>query len=220
MPVTTLPGAYAWIEGRLDRRITQANAIQSDYLSKLLVPWRFRFLSESLLANIWLDWNEFVKLTVLISCTGGNTRSGVLVPARAVPLNSKSRIIYEFAQYGKGEVPKVGKIHTSIVEPTWANPSTIVTSINGLAPSNSAQLGAAFGAGGLPGPGRIQMIRNASAHKSSAMRATAQGLRAFYTVTHYLEPIDLVWGVEPGTGNIALFDWIDDLKTISDLATA
>lgn len=220
MPVTTLPGAYSWLGGRLDRRIAQANSLQRDYASQLLVPWRFRFLSESLLANTWLDWNEFVRMVILISCSGGTTRSGIAVPVRLAPLNSTARITYEFSQYGKGEVPKIGKVHSSIVEPTWANPASLIASITGLAPANYAQLQAAFGAGGLPGPARIQLVRNATAHKTPAMRAAAQALKAFYSVTHYLEPIDLIWGSDPSTAGIAIFDWIDDLRTISDLATA
>jgi hypothetical protein len=219
MPITTILGLHTWIHNRIDLRIEQANSIQEEYFSSGLTPWRFRFLAESLLSNLWLDWNEFAKAVICISCRGSITRNGVAIPARVGVMNTTERITYEFSQYARGQIPKPALVHSSIVEPTWARPDKIVACLKGINMGNSMTLQAAFGAAGLPGPHRIQLVRNATAHKSRAMRVDAQSLRAFYSTPHFYEPIDIIWGVDPASGGVAIFDWLDDLKTISSLAT-
>ncbi len=215
----TLTKSYARIVGRLSRRHTQATSILNDQLNGALSPWEFRLLAEALLSNLWIDWNIFVKQVLVSSCNGSTTRSGVIVPARAVPDNSESRITYEVKQYSKGNPVNPTNIFSGPVEPTWAHPDRIITYITGLAPSNISTLQAAFGSAGLFGPKRIHLVRNACAHKSKSNRKDVLALRSLYVTKHFFDPIDIIWGSNSSTNSIAIFEWIDDLETIADLAT-
>lgn len=215
----TLTGSHARVVGRLSRRRGQATSILDDHLNGLLSPWEFRFLAEALLSNLWIDWNIFVKQVLVLSCNESITRSGVVMPARALPDNSESRITYEVKQYGRGDPAYPTKTFSGSVEPTWAHPDKIIAYISGLAPSNASTLLMAFGSGGLFGPKRIHLLRNACAHKSKLNRNEVLTLRSLYFTKHFLDPIDIIWGGNLSTNSIAIFEWIEDLEDIADLAT-
>lgn len=214
-----LSSSYIRIAGRLARRRLQANSILLDYASAKLTPWELRFLSESLLSNIWLDWNTFVKDVFIQSCGGTTTRQGVNVPARAVPDNCPARICYEVKQYAAGSNAQVGKTYSGPLDPTWANPDRIIACITGLGPANASTLQQAFGAGNLVGHRRIHLVRNACAHKSRLNRAGVKGLTTTYPTPHFYDPIDVIWGNNLSTNAIAIFEWIADLETMADAAT-
>jgi len=215
----TLVVSHARIVSRLSRKRVQATSILDDHVKGLLSPWEFRFLAEALLSNLWIDWNIFVRQVLVLSCNGSITRSGVMMPARALPDNSESRIAYEIKQYGIGVTPHSTKKFSGPIEPTWAHPDRIIAYISGLAPSNAATLQMAFGSAGLFGPKRIHLVRNACAHKSKSNRSDVQSLRSLYLTNHFYDPIDIVWGSNPSTNSIAIFEWIEDLEDIADLAT-
>lgn len=211
--------SYARINSRLSRRHNQASLILDDSVNGYLSPWEFRFLAEGLLSNLWIDWNIFVKQVLVLSCNGSISRSGVIVPARAVPDNSESRIAYEVNQFSKGSKVTPTKIFSGVIEPTWAHPDRIITCITGLASSNTLALQMAFGSAGLFGPKRIHLVRNACAHKSRTNRSNVQSLRSLYFTKHFLDPVDIIWGSNPTSNSIAIFEWIEDLEYIADLAT-
>lgn len=212
--------SYTRIVGRLARRRAQANNILLDNAGTLLKPWELRFLSESLIFNIWLDWNNFVKEIFVKSCGGAITRQGTVVPPRAAADNSAERICYEVKQYALGCQPKLGKTYEGSLDPTWANPDKIIACITGLAPANINSLQQAFGAGNLVGHKRIHLVRNACAHKNRVNRASVKALMTTYTTTHFFDPIDVIWGSNTSTNTIAIFEWISDLETMADIATA
>lgn len=216
----TLSTRYTHISGRLARRRAQANTIFSDYLNLALTPWELRFLSESLLSNIWIDWNNFVKNIFIESCEGTITRNGVMIPARGTPDNSPERICYEVKQLASGSNIQPGRIYSGPQDPTWANPDKIIACISGLAPANTSTLQQAFGAGNLVGHRRIHLVRNACAHKSRPNRANVMNLLATYPTKHFHDPVDIIWGTSTSTNSIAIFEWISDLETMADLATA
>jgi hypothetical protein len=215
----TLVTSYARIAAQLSRRQKQATEILDDHQKGELSPWEFRFLAEGLVSNLWQDWNSFVKQVLILSCNGPITRSGIIFPPRAVLDNSENRITYEVGQYSKGNTANATKIFSGAIEPTWAHPDRIISCINGLAPLNILPLQMAFGSAGLVGPKRIHLVRNASAHKTRSNRQDVQTLRAIYRTKHFLDPIDIIWGSNPTTNSIAVFEWISDLEDIADLAT-
>lgn len=215
----TLEGLYARIMSRLSRRRMQANSILADHANGLFSPWEFRFVAEALLSNLWLDWNAFVKQTFILSCNGSITRTGATVLAREAQDNSESRIAYEVQQYIKGRKAPPNGTHNGSLEPTWAHPHRIITCINQLAPSNISTLQLAFGSAGLVGPKRIHLVRNACAHKTKENRAAVLELRSSYITNHFFDPIDIIWGSNPTTSSIAIFEWIEDLEDIAQLAT-
>ncbi|WP_312587795.1 hypothetical protein [Comamonas terrigena] len=215
----TLSNRYTYICGRLARRRVQANSILLDNANAVLTPWELRFLSESLLSNIWVDWNNFVKAIFIDSCNGTVTRSGTVIPPRAVADNSPERICYEVKQISLGHNVQAGRIYSGSQEPTWANPDKIIRCITGLASANTGALQQAFGAGNLLGHKRIHLVRNACAHKSRKNRADIVTLLTSYSTKHFYDPVDIIWGTGTSTNSIAIFEWISDLETIADLAT-
>jgi hypothetical protein len=210
---------YTFILGRLARRRMQENTIFLDHASSALTPWKLRFLSESLLSSIWIDWNTFVRYIFIESCSGTTSRRGTVIPPRAVADNSPERICYEVKQYASGNNVQASKIYSGSQDPTWANPDKIITCITGLAPANASTLQQAFGAGNLVGHKRIHLVRNACAHKSRLNRAGVMALTTSYPTKHFLDPIDIIWGTNANTQSIAIFEWISDLETMADLAT-
>lgn len=214
-----LSSSYIRIVGRLARRRIQANSILLDNANSALTPWELRFLSESLLSNIWLDWNTFVKEIFIESCGGTTTRQGIVVPARPVADNCAARICYEVKQYAAGHGTQVGKTYLGPLDPTWANPEKIIACITGLDPANVSTLQQAFGAGNLVGHKRIHLVRNACAHRSRLNRAGIKTLTTAYTTKHFYDPIDIIWGSNASTNAIAIFEWIADLETMADIAT-
>ncbi len=213
----TIP--HIQILGRLSRRRAQADAIFLDYANSTLKPWELRFLSESLLSNIWIDWNEFVKEIFNKSCNGTVTRRGTTIPARAAADNSPERICYEVKQFASGNNVHAGRIYSGPHDPTWANPDNIIKCITGLAPANANTLKQVFGAGNLVGHRRIHLVRNASAHKSRSNRAEVFRLHTIYRTKHFYDPIDIIWGINTITNSTAIFEWISDLEIMADLAT-
>ena len=215
----TLIRSYTRITSRLSRRHEQATSILEDYENDLFSPWEFRFLSEALLSNLWIDWNVFVKQVLVLSCNGSITRNGLVVPARVASDNSENRITYEVKQHNNGARINPTNTFSGPIEPTWAHPDRIISYITGLAPSNTPALQIAFGSAGLFGPKRIHLVRNACAHKSKLNRKDVMALRNLYLTNHFLDPIDIIWGSNPSTYSIAIFEWIEDLGVIADLAT-
>lgn len=211
-----LVASYAQIVGRIDRRRKQADSIHAD---TSLTPWERRFLTESLVSNIWLDWSNFVKQVLVASCNGSPTRSGGLVTPRTEPDNSESRIRHEIKRIYKNALPVAGQTDTGNIEPTWAHSGKIVSYVTGLSPNNSTVLQGAFGAGNLPGHKRLHLIRNACAHKSKQNRIEVATLKSTYVTSHFIDPSDIVWGVNATTNRIALYEWLTDIETMADVAT-
>ena len=212
-----LVGSYVQIVGRLDRRRRQANSILADVS---LTPWERRFLTESLVSNVWLDWSTFVKQVFVASCNGSPTRSGTYVTPRAVLDNSEPRIRHEISSIYRNRNSVPGHVDIGKSEPTWADAWKIVTYINGLAPSNAATLLSAFGAGNLTGTKRVHLVRNACAHKSRYNRTEVSQLRATYITDHYLDPVDIAWGINLATNGIAIYEWLSDMEIMADIATS
>jgi len=211
-----LVASYAQIVGRINRRRKQADSI---LLNTSLTPWERRFLTESLISNLWLDWSNFVKQVLIASCSGSPTRSRGHVVARIAPDNSEPRIRYEVKRIYKNAARVAGLVDTGVLEPTWAHSNKIVGYVTGLAPSNVAVLQGAFGSGNLPGHKRVHLIRNACAHKSKNNRIEVAALRSIYLTPHFIDPVDIVWGINSTSNKIALYEWLTDMETMADSAT-
>lgn len=212
-----LTACYKKIIGRLNRRAYQAQVILT---TPKLTPWELRFLSESLLSNIWLDWNEFTKSILMASCNGSLDRSGNTIMARP-SINTEERIRYEFKKYSNGGSPNASGVDFGPLEPTWAHSQYVIPAIQGLAPGNSSRLQSAYGNATLVGHKRIHAVRNATAHKSRHNRIDIAALRANYITEHYLDPIDIIWGFDKhDRSKIAIFQWLEDLIDIADIATS
>lgn len=183
-----------------------------------LESWRFRYLSEALISDIWQAWCLFVRGVVHLSCCGCITRSNNVVNKRFAD-NSWQRIGYEAQQAAQRRRPLPSRKLTFLrQEPTWGDINKLLEIIVILKPCNELQLLSSFGLP-LRGPKHLQIVRNACAHKHKENIGNVGTLLIFYRTPPLAHPIELVWQFETASGEIALYKWIDDLETIASLAT-
>ncbi len=180
--------------------------------------WRTKFLTETLISELWQAWCLFCRNLLLQSCLGARTRSGNVVASRLRD-NSWRRLGYEAAQSAKRKPIKPGKSLSHIrQEPTWGDQNKIIDIINGLQPINKNELLTAFG---LPllGPKHLQTVRNACAHKNQETIAAVMALQLYYRFSSFSSPHAIAWELEISRNQLAFFCWIDDLAQIADSAT-
>lgn len=202
------------------RSETSRRRAESIYLWPTNRPdWEFKYLSASLLSDIWQTWCDFCRSVILKSCIGSKTKSGISVPPRP-GLNSWGRIAYEATQAFKGRpIRPAGTTTFRRHEPTWGDQSLLIRAIPVLSPANRNSLIAGFG---LPfsAPRHIQAIRNACAHLNSESMNEIRRLMIYYNGTNLSHPIDIMWWLDPLSRTDAVFTWIDELEIIADHVTS
>ena len=180
--------------------------------------WEFKYLSASLLSDIWQNWCLFCRAIIMKSCMGAKTRSGTTIPPRA-GFNSWQRISYEALQAIHGNT-----VHPSRVvrlmryEPTWGDQSVLLKAIPILAPQNAGSLMTGFGLS-LHAPKHIQTVRNACFHINSETMSEVRRLAAFYIGRGLSHPTDIMWWLEPSSKADAIFFWIEEFDIIAEQVT-
>ena len=180
--------------------------------------WEFRYLSFSIISEIWQNWGSFCRSTILVSCNGTRTRTGTLIPKRP-GMNSWQRIAYEALQAARHRPVNPGRIISfRRHEPTWGDQNVLVRAIPVLSPANSADLLAAFG---LPfyAPKHLQTVRNACAHMDAETMSEVRRLALYYSGHSLSHPTDILWWIEPNSRTDALFVWLDELEIMASSAT-
>jgi hypothetical protein len=197
----------------------QDRAIDIETKIAVIEPWRARYMTESLIQDLWHHWQIFVKELIFYSCGGCRTRSNNIVPPR-VGDNTWQRVGYEAIQAVRGNNIKPGGLIRSIrQEPTWADLKNIILILNTLAPANKNELISAFGIP-LRGPKDLHIIRNACAHKHGESMGEIRGIQIYYLSSQIKQPSDLIWQKEMASKQIGFFRWLDDFKIIADLGTS
>lgn len=180
--------------------------------------WEFKYLSTSLLSDVWQNWCLFCRTIIMKSCMGTQTRSGANIPPRA-GLSSWQRISYEAKQATQGNT-----IHPSRTiifmrhEPTWGDQSVLLRAIPSLAPHNASALITGFGLS-LYAPKHLQGVRNACFHINSETMSEVRRLVAFYVGRGLSHPSDIMWWLEPSSKADAIFFWLEEFEIIADQVT-
>jgi hypothetical protein len=204
---------------RLERRLSKFENIfidrQQSYMNCKTLD-RFNEL-EGLVSVTWQAWSAFCRGVVIDSCLGTTTASG-LVTLPKIEWVSWRRVTYEATCFAKSTVPKVTKATTSIrQEMTWGDQDRLLRAINGLRPTNFAQLLPGFGLG-VVGPKHLQKVRNATAHMNNESMLEIKALSATYFGPRLRHPLDISWWQHAATRETAYLSWIDDLRDIARVA--
>lgn len=208
-----------WALTRLAGYERKSNHLQSQF--GLIPDWQHRYLTESLLSEVWLTWCLFSRHLIHKSLRGTNTRDNQRIPSRLGD-NTWKTIGHQSSKASKAE-NHLSPTPASFLmrrEPTWGDIDSIIKIINTLSPANKNQLLTAFG---LPftGPKHLQQVRNCAAHKTVE---NLQSLRSSLALTYDLPlkatPSEVAWSFRTGTPDVAIHVWLYELKTIADVATS
>jgi len=208
-----------WALTRLTGYERKSNQLQGQL--GLIPDWQHRYLTESLLSEIWLTWCLFSRHLIHKSLRGSSTRDNQRIPPRPGD-NTWKTIGHQSSRASKAQNHQSPTPADFLMrwEPTWGDISSIIKIINALSPANKNQLLTAYG---LPfeGPKHLQQVRNCAAYKTIE---NLQSLRSKFALTYDLPPMatpsEVAWSLRIGTPDIAIHLWLSELKTIADVATS
>lgn len=209
---------YRWYRGRFVVYNSRIAYLQSQ--SGRIEAWEHRYLSETLISDIWQSWCLFSRALLFNSIRGAKCRDGSVLAARAGD-NSWMRLGYESSTYKSGGIPKHAG-HAAFAmrkEPTWGDIDCFVKIVMGLKPANEAVLLAAYG-GNFRGVKDLQRIRNCCAHKNIENIFDVRQMGLTYMITSRATPVDIAWSYKQGGTSLAIESWLHETIVIADLATA
>jgi len=209
---------YRWFDRRCRSYEKKVNEL---YLNKSSYhDWEFRFLSESLLSEIWQSWCLFSRILLLKSLRGCNTRNGCSINAR-VGDNSWNRICYEASNAFRGRAI-TSTAHQSFKmrhELTWGDPNVFIRTVQHFSPPNKAALLSAYGMP-LDGIKHLQKVRNSCAHKNIENIIELRALNSIYNFSSIGSPVDVIWSTKRGTNTLAIEQWLYEVNLVADFSAA
>lgn len=208
-----------WVQRRLSGYEQKSDTLQLQLGT--LPDWQHRYLTESLMSEIWLTWCLFSRNLIHKSLRGTKARDSRTISPR-VGNNTWQTIGHQSRRASRSEnhLTATPTIFYMRHEPTWGDPGCIIKIITALGPANQAQLLTAFG---LPllGPKHLQLVRNCAAHKTlENLISLRSQLSLTYTIPSRATPAEIAWTLKAGTPDLAIHAWINDMKIIADVATA
>ena len=208
-----------WVQSRLNGYEGKSAELQSQI--GRVPQWQHRYLTESLMSEIWLTWCLFSRDVVHKSIRGTKARDSRIIVPR-VGNNTWQTIGHQSRRAAKSENHLTPTPPAFLMrhEPTWGDSGSIIKIINTLMPANHGQLATAYG---LPllGPRHLQLVRNCAAHKTVENLAYLRSnLALTYTFHNKATPAEVAWSLKTGTPDLAIDLWIDDMRTIADVATS
>lgn len=208
-----------WVQSRLTGYQTKSAELQSQI--GRVPQWQHRYLTESLMSEIWLTWCLFSRNIVHKSIRGTKARDSRKIVPR-VGSNTWQTIGHQSRRAAKSENHLTATPSTFLMrqEPTWGDSGSIIKIINTLMPANHGQLATAYGLP-LMGPRHLQLVRNCAAHKTvENLVSLRNNLSLTYSFHSKATPAEVAWSLKTGTPDLAIDLWIGDMKTIADVATA
>ena len=183
-----------------------------------LSNWEVRYLTCTLLSDIWQSWCNFCRSTIISSSVGTIDRSGFAIPAICSNC-SEARIGYlaKCAIFGATTKPNKA-IRARRQEPTWGDVDKLMKIIQTINPANTNNLLTGFGLP-LKGVKHLQVVRNANAHLNSETMTAVRDLLFDYGLSQILYPADLAWEIDPNESTHCVYSWLGDLRTMADQAT-
>jgi hypothetical protein len=176
------------------------------------------FLLEGMLSQCWQAWCRFCRTCVMESCLGTITSTGTVV--QRLPQATRAELVSGAAIRAKQQAnpPYWGRSNFLLrAEPTWGDTDVLVKILTRLAPTNSAQLLAAFSSGSSYAKA-IQTIRNTVAHDNIETRTELQRLQSAYIVFPITHPTQALFWIEPTSNDYLINDAIETLKAVAAVA--
>lgn len=181
--------------------------------------WQFNNLTEVLISDIWQSWNHFCRELFLISCRGCKARDGSTIIAIQEQLTWK-RLCYLAKSTISNKNPTATG-HASFFmrsEPTWGDLSVFVKILNGVKPNNFNHLMSTYGS--FNRLKHMQNVRNACAHKNVETINELKNLSTHYGFMNLKNAPEIAWKTQLNSSNLAIEVWLDEMRTIADLATS
>jgi len=208
-----------WVQRRLNGYEQKSDTLQLQLGA--LPTWQHRYLTESLMSEIWLTWCLFSRNLIHKSLRGTKARNNQIITPRTGN-NTWQTIGHQSKRASKSENHLTSTPTTFYMryEPTWGDPGCIIKIITALAPANQVQLLTAFGLP-LQGPKHLQLVRNCAAHKTlENLMFLRMQLSLTYVIPNKATPAEIAWALRTGTPDLAIHAWLNDMKIIADVATA
>jgi hypothetical protein len=208
-----------WLSLRLTKYAARAAFLQSQLGQ--IPSWQHRYLTESLISDIWLSWCWFSRILIHKSLRGTKARDNTVINGRTGD-NSWQYIGHQcskaaLAQNHLGPAPSGFLMRR---EPTWGDIGALIKIVTALTPANKNQLLTALG---LPfsGPKHIQIVRNCAAHKTIENLNFLRGQFILtYDISGAATPEEVVWANKLGSSDLAIDLWLHEMRIMGEVATA
>ncbi|MBU2844333.1 hypothetical protein HF923_00485 [Acidithiobacillus ferriphilus] len=189
-----------------------------EYKEKIGNTWEYKYITYSLISDIWKIWCLFCREVIILSCSGTKTRNGININARRAD-NTIQRISYEANQARHGRIIRPNKKDIYIrQEPTWGDQYLLMQVIPALSPNNTNSLITGFGLD-ISAPKHIQIIRNYLAHSNVESANEVKNIAQHYNIMQGSDQMDALSWVEPSTASYAILYWLRDLESIASIVT-
>lgn len=167
--------------------------------------------NEGLISALWQLWNDFSRNAIIHSALGTTTASGMTTNSRFSNLSEGQLLSVCRAAASGQQIPgNIRPLRGSHLEPTWGDARKIQLIVNCILPTNHLNLLSGFGIRTTSLD--IQTVRNACAHISLDRINDIRSMQTKYSFTHYNHPSDVLFWIEPTTGNELWQVWVDELK--------
>ena len=177
-----------------------------------------RFYSEGLISQCWQSWCGFSREIIVSSSLGCMTVGGISTECRVSPATWQ-RVSYLAICARRKTRPKEDKTNNLVkFEPTWGDINRVQDVIDLIDPSNKETIKNAFSITAR-GPLHLQLTRNAATHISIDMMSELRAIRTQYNYPVLRHPCDMLFWVDPTSGDFAFRRWVFEMKHISSLAT-
>lgn len=211
------PPSLANLEKRLFARL---NTLDSAFNRSLFVRSSARrsdrsFLQEGLVSSLWQTWCWAVRTLIIQSVRGANTKQGGLTMSPYANLQ-ENQLTYIASRRVKNQEIGTVKSLGSHLEPTWGDLNKIGVIAMAYGLSNGSQLASA-----LASPSSVvdlQTCRNACAHLNSDRLKDVTSAKTRYSETKFMHPSDMMFWVEPTSGDFLWRAWTGDIRLAYGLA--
>ena len=201
----------AWIAARLNRRLNEADRHFSGLLARdrgYTFSHADLFELEGWLSTVWQSWGRFCRNTVVASCCGCQTTSGIVVPATHTSAGTVSYIAWKQC---RGTAPKSSGTNGLLRnEPTWGHIDKLLDVITALNPFNYGTISGGFGT--VPAIDHVRIIRNAAAHRNVQTAAEVIGLQTQYIGGPLRNPLEALFWIDPTTGRTLAQVRMEDMR--------
>jgi hypothetical protein len=166
------------------------------------------------MSALWQAWCVYCRDIVIGSAAGAITTSGNLTSSIYCGRTTEE-IAYVAARYASSKaVTTIQPISAMRKEPTWGDVTKLNLIINGINPTNRANLFS--GIAGISLIKDLQLFRNASAHVNIETIADVKNSRVRYDETNFRHPSDTMFWVDPKTKDYLWKSWLEEIDLVSD----
>lgn len=208
---------YRKFDARCNSYYLRAHEIQK---LKLSVPrWKYNYLTEVLLSDVWQGWSGFCRELIFSSCRGTKARDGTLIKPRTGDVTWE-RLGYEAKQAQRG-IKTTSNGHRNFYirnEPTWGDIDSFIKATLALAPANMNYLTSVYGS--FTNIKHLQRVRNACAHKNIETLQDISALSSTYKFSKIDYPSDVAWCNVKNNSEFAIELWLYEMNLIADYATS